>query len=227
MANHAKSFFSAQFRLKPEPFQAHILDKRFEIGREMYNKLLAASQRRYREMAKTREYRELMKQLKNCPTDETQDIESKLDDIRAKYRISEQGFLEDVEPMQRHFSGNIDELSARNIALRLWAAYEELLSGKVDNLQSASPEQFDYIEGEPGNGGIEFADGFLMWGDRIKVPVAINRNDAYEVEALQHEIARCRIVRKITDGKSKYYLQIVFKGVSPRKTKKQAAAAIS
>lgn len=55
--------FIVQFPLKVEKYQKDILDKRFEIGRQIYNSLLNVTQKRYREMIKTKNYRSLVSEL--------------------------------------------------------------------------------------------------------------------------------------------------------------------
>lgn len=56
-------YFIVQFPLKTEKYQEDILDKRFEIGRQIYNSLVNITQKRYREMIKTKRYRNLISQL--------------------------------------------------------------------------------------------------------------------------------------------------------------------
>ena len=55
--------FIVQFPLKTEKYQEDILDKRFEIGRQIYNSLVNVTQKRYKEMIKTTKYRNLMSKL--------------------------------------------------------------------------------------------------------------------------------------------------------------------
>lgn len=57
--------FVVQFLLKTEKYQEDILNKRFEIGRQIYNSLVNITQKRYKEMIKTKEYRNLILQLSN------------------------------------------------------------------------------------------------------------------------------------------------------------------
>ena len=57
------TYFTIQFPLKTEKYQEDILDKRFEIGRQIYNSLVNITQKRYREMTKTKKYRNLISQL--------------------------------------------------------------------------------------------------------------------------------------------------------------------
>jgi len=44
------SNFIVQFPLKTEIYQEDILNKRFEIGRKIYNSLVTVTQKRYNEM---------------------------------------------------------------------------------------------------------------------------------------------------------------------------------
>ena len=44
------SNFMIQFPLKVEKYQADVLNKRFEIGRKIYNSLVGISLKRYKEM---------------------------------------------------------------------------------------------------------------------------------------------------------------------------------
>ena len=48
------SNFIVQFPLKTEIYQEDILNKRFEIGRKIYNSLVTVTQKRYNEMIKTK-----------------------------------------------------------------------------------------------------------------------------------------------------------------------------
>ena len=55
--------FVIQFPLKTEKYQEDKLNKRFEIGRQIYNALVNITQKRYKEMVKTKRYRGLMSSL--------------------------------------------------------------------------------------------------------------------------------------------------------------------
>ena len=55
--------FIVQFPLKIEMYQEDMLNKRFEIGRKIYNSLINVTQKRYKEMIKTKKYRTLLSSL--------------------------------------------------------------------------------------------------------------------------------------------------------------------
>ena len=52
--------FIVEFSLKTEKYQEDILNKRFEIGRKIYNSLVNVTHKRYKEMIKTKRYRTLL-----------------------------------------------------------------------------------------------------------------------------------------------------------------------
>ena len=86
--------FTVQFPLKTEKYQEDMLDKRFEIGRKIYNSLINITQKRYKEMIKTKQYRNLLSSLLNDKKDK--DICKQINEIRKQYRMSEYSFHEDV-----------------------------------------------------------------------------------------------------------------------------------
>lgn len=55
--------FVVEFPLKTESWQCDVLDRRFSVAEHIYNSLLNVSQKHYKEMIQTREYRNLVSQL--------------------------------------------------------------------------------------------------------------------------------------------------------------------
>ena len=90
------AYFIVQFLLKTEKYQEDILNKRFEIGRQIYNSLVNVTQKRYKEMIKTKNYRNLMLQLSK---DEKKNkvIWKQINDIRKQYSMLEYSFNNDVK----------------------------------------------------------------------------------------------------------------------------------
>lgn len=111
-------YFVVQFLLKTEKYQEDVLDKRFEIGRQIYNSLVNITQKRYREMIKTKVYRNLISQLSG---DKKKDkpIWKQINDIRKQFGMSEYSFFNDIKKLQHHFSKNIDSHTTQKIATSL------------------------------------------------------------------------------------------------------------
>ena len=120
--------FIIQFPLKTEKYQEDILDKRFEIGRQIYNSLVNITQKRYKEMIKTKKYRNLISQLSGDKKKD-KDIWKQINKIREQFGMSEYSFHHDVTRIRHHFYGSIDYRTAQKIASNLWRAYEKFFYG--------------------------------------------------------------------------------------------------
>lgn len=203
------SYFIIQFLLKTEKYQDDILDKRFEIGRQIYNSLVNITQKRYKEMIKTKNYRNLISQLSDDKT-KNKDIWKQINEIRKQFGVSEYSFYKDVQKIQHHFSDNIDSRAARSIASRLWKAYEKLFFDDGEMIHYKKYDSLNSMSGQSSKTGIRFKDDAIIWNG-LKIPVVIDYNNYYENQALKSEISYCRIARKFVRKKYKYYVQITFK----------------
>lgn len=209
------TYFIIKFPLKTEKYQDDILDKRFEIGRQIYNSLVNITQKRYKEMVKTKKYRSLISKLSGDKT-KNKPVWEQINEIRKQFSMSEYSFYKDVQELQHHFSDNIDARTAQKIASNLWKAYESLFYGNGEQIHYKKYRCLDSLTGKTYKKGIRFKNDAILWNG-LKIPVVINYDNYYENQALKSEIAYCRIVRKFVRNKYKYYVQIVFKGTPPIK----------
>lgn len=207
--------FIVEFPLKTEKYQEDILNKRFEIGRQIYNSLINVTQKRYKEMIKTKKYRTLLSSLTgNKKTDKA--IWKQINDIRKQYGMSEYSFHKDVKQMQKHFKDNIDSFTAQKIATELWKSYDQLFYGNGKKVYYKRYGEFNSLEGKSNSSGIRFKEDKILWNG-LEIPVIIDYDNDYEYQAIQSKICYNRIVRKYIRNKYKYYVQIVFKGNPPVK----------
>ena len=219
--------FIVQFPLETEQYQEDILNKRFEIGRKIYNSLVTVTQKRYKEMIKTKLYRSIKEELKEIYSSKTKvnitrkkELCKQLNEMYKQYNLNEYSFHTDIKNMQKHFKNNIDSFTAQKLATNLWKSYDKLLFGKGKDVHYKRYETLNTLEGKSNNTGIRFRDNTLLWNG-LNIQVKINYNNPYEYQAMQNDIAYCRIVRKYVRNKYKFYLQIVFKGVAPIKIDKE------
>lgn len=207
--------FIVEFPLRTEKYQEDILNKRFEIGRRIYNSLVNVTQKRYKEMIKTRKYRNLMSSLTgNKKSDK--EIWKQINNIRKQYGMSEYSFHEDVKKMQKHFKENIDSFTAQKIATTLWKSYDKLFFGNGMRVYFKRYGELNSLEGKSNKTGIRLINDTLIWNG-LKIPVVIDYVNYYENQAMQCDICYNRIVRKYVRNKYKFYVQVVFKGSPPVK----------
>lgn len=211
--------FIVQFPLRTEKYQEDILNKRFEIGRKIYNSLVTVSQKRYKEMIKTRKYRNLMSMLTgNKKSDKP--ILKQIDQIRKEYGLTEYSLHADVKEMQKHFKKNVDSFTAQKIATTLWKSYDKLFYGNGKRVYYKKYGDMNSLEGKSNSTGIRLVDEHLIWNG-LNIPVVIDWNNPYEYQAMQSEISYCRIIKKFVRNKYKFYVQVVFKGTPPTKFNKE------
>lgn len=220
------SNFVLQFRLKTQPYEEDILNKRFEIGRRMYNSLVNVTQKRYKEMIEDEKYRDL---ISSFTGDEQHDkvIWKQIGDKRKQCGLYEYAFHEDIKKIRRRFKKDIDMRTAQKIASSLWQAYDKLFFGNGNKIHFKRYGELNSLEGKSNKAGIRFKykkegdrQKFRLLWNRLEIPVLID-NNYYEKQALQCDIAYCRIVRKLIKHKYHYYVQIVFKGIPPVKINKE------
>lgn len=230
MTKEPKQRYVLNLKLHTESFQEDILEKRFEIGRHLYNSILNVSLKRYNEMIKTKRWRENQVQIANIYKLEKDEkkrkkIGKEYFDIRnemlKEFRINEYSFHDDISNMQHHFKKNMDSFSAQKIASQVWKAYDKLLYGNGEQLHFKSyNDGLNSLEGKWNKSGIVYKieSNTLEW-NKLKINVQSNFND-YEISALRDKICFCRIVRKFVRGKYKYTLQLVLNGIPPIKINK-------
>lgn len=207
--------FIVQFPLKTEKYQEDILNKRFEIGRKIYNSLVNVTQKRYKEMIKTKKYRTLISSLTGNKKSDKERWKQ-INTIRKQYGMSEYSFHKDVKKMQKHFKDNIDSFTAQKIATKLWRAYDKLFYGNGKKIYYKKFGTMNSLEGKSNQTGIRFKNDTIFWNG-LEIPVIIDYDNDYEYQALQCDISYCRMVRKYVRKKYKFYVQIVWKGNPPVK----------
>src|SRR5574344_530917 len=156
----------------------------------VYNSLVNVTQKRYKEMTKTKRYRNILLSLTG---DKKKDKSTwkKISCIRIEFDMSEYSFYNDVKNMQHHFKRNIDSLTARTVASALWKSYKKLFFGNGHNVHFKRYGELNSLGGKSNKMGIRFIGGDLIWNG-LKIPVKTDYNNQYEYEALQSEICYCR-----------------------------------
>ncbi len=199
--------------LKPEIYQQHILEKRFNISRQIYNACLGELLKRYKMLQLDKQYQEVVKMQKS------KERNNLFKQLNQKYKLNEYALHEFVKLMQHHFSNNIDAFTAQKLATRAWKSFERLMFHQAKKVNFKKFGEMDSVEGKTNGTGIRFKDNQLIWNG-LNIKVVIDKNDIFAQMALQDRVKYCRIQRKEIQGNIKYYLQLVLEGIPPLKIHK-------
>jgi hypothetical protein len=208
------SNFILTLQLDTQKYQEDILNKRLEIGRNIYNACLKELYRRYDHMKESKEYRKIVKM------DKGKERNKKFNEVNKKYGLTEYSLHEYVKPMQHHFKKNIDSFTAQKIATRCFKAFQNLIFHKSSKVYFEKYGKMNSVEGKSNKTGIRYKDNTLLWND-LEISVIIKKNDEYAHMALLNRVKYCRVVRKFIRDKYKYYIQLVLDGIPPMKINKE------
>ncbi|WP_336175820.1 transposase [Fusobacterium polymorphum] len=199
--------------LKTELWQENILEKRLNIARMMYNACLCEILKRHRKMLSSSEYKEIKKLDKK-------EQSKKYKELEKKYLISKFELNKFVKAMTQKFKKNIGSQMGQELAERAFATYEKFKYGKAKKVYFKSYGNF-YSVREKGNiTGLRFfkEDCCISWLG-LKIPVIIKNNDKYAQSCFLDKLLYCRLLKRVVNGKNKYYVQITFEGTPPKKHK--------
>lgn len=181
--------------LKTELWQEHILEKRLNIARMIYNSCLSEILKRHRKMINSSEYKE----ISNLDKKEQSKRYKELD---KKYLISKFELNKYVKPMTQKFKKNIGSQMGQELAERAFTTYEKFKYGKAKKVYFKSYENF-YSVREKGNiTGLRFfkEDCCISWLG-LKIPVIIKNNDKYAQSCFLDKLLYCRLLKRVVNGK--------------------------
>lgn len=207
------STFILTLKLDTETYQEDILNKRLEIGRNIYNACLNELKKRYRTMQQSKEYQKVCKMAKGKERNKL------FNSLNKKYGLTEYSLTSYVKPMQHHFKKNIDSFTSQAIAKRCFLAFQKLMLHKSKKIKFKRHGEMNSLEGKSNKTGIRFIEDKLIWNGLI-IPVINEKNDVYTQMALINKIKYCRVVRKLIRGRYKFYIQLVLEGIPPIKIDK-------
>lgn len=231
MAKSKTPSYVLTLNLKIDDREKSILDKRFEISRKLYNSILGVGLKRFKSLSELKIYRKLIKELsiinkiyhnstdkkklKNIKKERTQKY-IELNKLLKNHKLDEYSLINDMTPMYKPFSKNIDNKTAQALASRAWEALEKLIYSKAERVHFIKYGEMESIEGKWNKSGIIYRDKIIKW-KKLKMAIVVKSNDKYAQKALQNRVKYCRILKKLVRGKYKYYIQLILEGVPPVK----------
>jgi hypothetical protein len=175
------SNFVLTLELKTEKWQEDILDKRFNIGRQIYNACLGELYKRYNTMTQRKEYNKVLEMPKD------KDRNKEFNKLNKKYGLTEYSLHKYVKPMQHYFKKNIDSFTAQKIATRAFRAFEKYMFLESKRVYFKKYGELNSLEGKSNGTGIKFKNNKLLW-NKLEISAIIKKSDEYAQMALENKI---------------------------------------
>lgn len=226
-----EQYFTVEYPLIVEKWQADVLDKKFEVARELYNELLSKTLKKHNEITKTKKYRELIASIErdengiSKKTKKNKDIWAKINSIYKDNNFTRYGFGSMMTDLYQRYNTSLDSLTANSIAANVWTAWEKVLFGNGKKVHFKKYGSVNVLQGQSNKSGIRYIDGNIKMNGRYVKPLVLrmklDKRDSFKMTALEcNTIRYCAIVRKWVKTKYHYYVQITFKGALPPKIDK-------
>lgn len=212
MAKSKTSSYTLTLPLKIEPYQEHILNKRFEKCRKIYNSCLGEALKRYNHMIESKQYREIKKikdeKLRN----------KKYEECNEEYGLTKKSLQKFVTSMYNYFG--LESKTAQNQSNKAFATIQKLMFHKARKVNFIKYNELSSVQALDNRQGVTYRDGYIVWM-KTKFPVIIKNNDLYAQKAIQDRVKLCRILKKEIKGKTKFYAQLILEGIPPKKNNKE------
>lgn len=230
-----KQYTILELPLITEEGQKNAIDKKIECARKIYNAMLDENMKKYREMTKTKEWRELKTTIKeelssgsNKKSERLKEAYDRSNTILKENGFSEYGFVDQVLRISKYYQKHVSSTMASiSIAKPMWSSFEKLLFGNgnevkfkrysdIMSLASDNKSGIRFLQDEKGY--YVFISNRMAKAKPLKLYV--KKPSLYELELLSQKIKIVRIVKRIEKGNRKYYCQLTLEGTSPIKRDK-------
>ena len=204
--------------LLTEPYQEHIIEKRFKILEHLQNSLIAMELRKLKNIQRTRAYRELEQSILQLPKEKRRSLYQQRRQMLEKAGFSRNAFKDDITPMQKHFVGQIATHVAHHVASDVWRAFDKHLYHGAKKVHFKHRGTLSSAANQTAGNAMSMKDDMFIWSggqskDKITLRIRVQKPDTdYERDMLQKKVKYFRVVRKWVKTRYKYYLQLTLVG---------------
>jgi hypothetical protein len=226
--------FLLELPLAAQAGQAARLRGHLEAGRQFYNAVLSAGQRRLRRMRADPAWKKARAIPRTCK----QERRAAFAALRERYGFSEYAFHDFARALRVSWlAEHLDAVLAQTLASRAYRALNRVCVGKARRVRFKSRGRgLSSIENKRNDTGLRFVleaqdegcpHGYLVWHDD-QLGALIDWDDPVVSYSLAHEIKYARLVRRPASSSrargadrqgERYFVQLVLKGVPLQKPK--------
>jgi len=205
--------FILELGLKVKAHEEAFLNKRFEVARQLYNACLSEAKRRLSNLRQSKEFQKARKMPKTVNGKSNKERTEAFKALNAKFGFSEYNLHAFVTQIRNSWiSNHIDGTTAQKIATRAFKTVQCLAFGQAKKVRFKGKNQLKSIEGKTNTTGIRFSDaGYVEWNS-LKLRCIIDVNDEVIVHGLSHPVKYCRIIKRIVNGKVRFFVQLILEG---------------
>jgi hypothetical protein len=138
---------------------------------------------------------------------------------RETYRFSDydlQAYANRAAKDSKWIAQKIDAQVQQKLATRAFKAVERVLFGKAKDVRFKVESRFRSVEGKTNKQGIRWKDNRVVWSG-LELSVIIDPDNEVIKHGLSSPVKYCRLIRRILNGKRRWFVQLVLEGVPYQK----------
>lgn len=183
-----------------------------DVGRQLYHACLGESLKRLGLIQQSKEYQAIQKLPKTINGEPNKERTKAFNELNSKEGFTDydiQHYATGIRNswIEEHIHAHI----AQKLATRAFKAVQKKAFGMAKNVRFKGKNQMDSLEGKNNETGLRFKDNILYWSD-LEIPCIIDQDNDVISYGLNHKVKYCRIVRRVINGKNRFYLQLICEG---------------
>jgi len=220
--------FILELALETSPHDETELNARFEAARQLYNACLDEAKRRLGLMRQSNEFQYARRMPKTVQGKRNKGRSSAFKALNAKFGFSEYDItIFSTKIRNSWINDHIDSSTAQKLASRAFKAVQKIAFGQAKRVRFKGKNQLKSVESKTNKTGIRYNQktGHVFWKG-LKLKFLIDANDKVVVHGLSHRVKYCRIIKRIFNGKVRFFVQLVLEGKPLVKDKNKPADKI-
>jgi len=221
MAKSKTPTFILELALETSAHDESTLNARFEAARQLYNACLDEALRRLNLLRQSKGFQKARKMPKIAKDKRNKERTEAFRELNAKFDFSEYSIMNYATKIRNSWiSNHLDSLTAQKIVTRAFKAVQRIAFGQARRVRFKGKNQLKSLEGKTNTSGIRYKEktGCVFWKG-LKLKGIINPNDAVVIHGLSHRVKFCRIVKRIFNGKVRFFVQLALEGEPLQKFK--------
>jgi transposase len=208
--------FVHELSLKTTPQDDAVLDVRLEAARNLYNACLRESLRRLDLMRQSKAYQAAKKMPKGKPRT------TAFRACRVQFSFAEYDLHSFAAKVCKAcwIGDHLDAFTLQKIASRAFDAVEMYAFGKRGRPRFKRKGWISSLEGKSNTTGIRWRDGRVIWSGLDLLPIFdFKDKSGVEAHALSGRVKYVRLVKRVLNEKTRWFVQLVLEGKPLRKLK--------
>jgi len=216
--------FILELAIVSSPHDEAELNARFEAARQLYNACLDEAKRRLDLLRQSNDFKHAKRMPKTVKGKRNKGRSLAFKELNAKFGFSEYSIIIHATKIRNSWINNhIDSNTAQKLARRAFKAVQKVAFGQAKRVRFKSKNQLKSVEGATNRTGIRYEDdGYVLWKG-LKLKCIEDKNDEVVTHGLSHRVKYCRIIKRIFNGKVRFFVQLVLEGKPLIKDKNKPA----